>query len=117
MTFDPEHASSSKPAIRSEFAGDPDMQEIIEMFVEEMPQRIRQLRESWVAGQFDTVKCVAHQLKGASGGYGFGVLGTAAGALERGAMALASGAAERQLEEVRRQMDELIDLCGRVTAE
>lgn len=116
MTFDPDHSSKPRPEIRSEFADDPDMQEIIEKFVQEMPQRINQLEQSWTTGQFQTVKRVAHQLKGASGGYGFATLGNAAGVLEQGANALAANIEATQLAQVKTQLDALIELCKRVSA-
>lgn len=116
MPFDPEFQSMPKPVIRSEFSGDPDMREIIEMFVSEMPDRIRQLETSWVTGQFDAIKCVAHQLKGASGGYGFSTVGSAAGNLENSLKALVEKTEDTQLANVKSQLDSLIELCRRISS-
>ncbi|MBC7771298.1 MAG: Hpt domain-containing protein [Pyrinomonadaceae bacterium] len=116
MTFDPDFDSKPDSEIRSEFAGDPDMQEIIEMFVQDMPERISQLQNSWQTGEFEMVKRVAHQLKGASGGYGFSVLGTAASELEQGVKALASNTEDSQFVQVKTQLDALVEICRRVSA-
>jgi HPt (histidine-containing phosphotransfer) domain-containing protein len=96
----------------SQLSGDPDMAELVELFVGEMPERVRLVVEHFEKGQMGELKRVAHQLKGACGGYGFPQVGAAAGELEK---ALAQGAAE-DLERVRRRVDELVELCRRVSA-
>lgn len=95
--------------IRSTFADDPDMQELVRWFVSEMPGRVREIRESWSERRAADLERLAHQLKGASAGYGFACLGEAAARLER---SLKSGAG---LPEVRGQVEGLIEMCGRIT--
>ncbi|MBY0307806.1 MAG: Hpt domain-containing protein [Phycisphaerales bacterium] len=102
-------------AIRSEFANDPDMREIVEMYVQEMPQRVAKLEELWAAQQMDELKRLAHQIKGSSGGYGFVPVGGAAGKVEASLMALSEGSASASLDQLRNQFEELLSMCRRVT--
>lgn len=101
--------------LRSEFANDPDMAEIVEMFVDEMPQRTQQLTTLWTNQQMEDLKRFAHQIKGASGGYGFPVVGAAAAKVEASLNALCEGSANVTLQDLRKQVEELINLCQRVT--
>lgn len=94
--------------IQSEFASDPGMREIVEAFVQEMPNKIRALEDAYAAGAEVDLRRLAHQMKGACGGYGFGSLGESAGRLE----AAIDGSAE--LASLRGQLDELVSMCSRV---
>lgn len=100
-------------AITSTFAGDPDMNELIELFVGDLPDRVREVEQSWHNQKLSDLKRIAHQLKGASAGYGFPALGSVAGELEQ---ALSQPMADETevLEQARRHVDELLDLCKRV---
>jgi len=115
MPSDPNN-TAGQPNIRSEFASDPDMQEIIGLFVQEMPERIAQLQSSWTSGEFDAVKRLAHQLKGAGGGYGFPTLGQAAGKLESSVNTLVNNSHGTELNGIKAQLDALVELCNRVAA-
>ncbi len=95
----------------SSFVDDPEMTEIVGLFVRELPARIEALREAWSSGQGPALARLAHQLKGAAPGYGFAPIGEAAEALERGVRALGSGAAD--LARLRAEFDELVRVCGR----
>lgn len=55
----------------SDFADDPDMLEIIEMFVDGLSERIDSILTAFEDRNFTSVSGIAHQLKGASGGYGY----------------------------------------------
>lgn len=100
----------------SEFAHDPDMHELVGMFVDEMPERVRSLQELWQARDLETLQRVAHQLKGASGGYGFTSVGKAAGRLEEALKGAPPGRPpESHLADLRSRVDELIGLCRRVS--
>lgn len=98
----------------SEYATDPDMQEILTLFIQEMPERVEALQKSWRASEFDQVKRLAHQLKGAGGGYGYPTLGEAAGKLEKSLNEAATKSHADSLESLRAQLDELVNLCNRV---
>jgi HPt (histidine-containing phosphotransfer) domain-containing protein len=100
--------------ILSTLSGDPDMLELIQLFVDEIPERARCLQDFWRRSEFAELRRIAHQLKGASGGYGFPDLGVAAGELERQLTAAADSSSTPDLSSVSRQVDELIDLCHRV---
>lgn len=94
--------------IRSEYANDPGMREIVEAFVQEMPNRIRALEDAFGAGAQTDLRRLAHQMKGSCGGYGFGTVGEAAGRLE------ASLDANAELSSLKGQLDELVSMCSRV---
>lgn len=72
----------SVDAVYSEFAGDPDFRELLEMFVSTIPEKQSALRGHFSAGRIEQLRVIAHQMKGAGGGYGFGGLSTRAAALE-----------------------------------
>lgn len=97
-----------KTPIVSAFADDPDMLELVEWFVEQIPQRVRQLEESFENGTLEELGTLAHQLKGAGGSYGFPQITESARRLEQQSR-------ESDVEEIRRGLDELVDLCNRVS--
>jgi HPt (histidine-containing phosphotransfer) domain-containing protein len=57
--------------IRSVYEGDPDMLEIVREFARELPERARALEERLAVANLGELARLAHQLKGAGGGYGF----------------------------------------------
>lgn len=107
------HGPLQQDSLRSEFAGDPDMAELVELFVSEVPQRIDMIADAYRAEQWDLLQRISHQLKGASAGYGFPDLGTAAGKVEH---IIKSGpiADEQILLELTLGVKELITMCRRV---
>jgi HPt (histidine-containing phosphotransfer) domain-containing protein len=70
--------------VRSEFADDPDMAGIIALFVSELPSRVSSMQSALDSGDFAQLRVLAHQLKGAAGGYGFPKLGEAAALVDQG---------------------------------
>lgn len=106
-------SESSQPdgAIRSDFADDTEMSELIELFVEDMQNRIDELEAAWRDADAEALERAAHQLKGASAGYGFPIVGDAAGRLEA-----TIKAAERDLSSAASEFNQLIDLCSRAAA-
>ena len=102
----------SAPPILSTLASDPDMSELIQLFVEEIPDRVRTLQDFWQRRDLNELKRIAHQLKGSGGGYGFATLGAAAGTLEHTLDQTAS--AQPDLDSIARQVDDLVNLCTRV---
>lgn len=93
--------------IQSDFDGDPAMRELIELFVSEMPAKATKLSELFEEQQIDELRRLAHQLKGAAGGYGFGVISEAAAKLEQSIKSL------EEAEQMHEQVEALIDLCQR----
>lgn len=102
-------------AIRSTLATDPDMVELISMFVDELPQRTATLQSLVEQRDLAQLKRMAHQLKGAAGGYGFADLGTSAASLERVLLNVCPPPCEEELKRVRERVDELVDLCRRAS--
>lgn len=69
--------------IRSIYEDDEDMMEIVREFAEELPDRAATLESLLASGELDELKSLAHQLKGAGGGYGFTPITDAAAVLEK----------------------------------
>jgi histidine phosphotransfer protein HptB len=91
-------------------ADDPDLADLVQMFVDEMPRRIADLREFRAAGDWDGVARCAHQLKGAAGSYGFHQLTPYAAALE------AAVRDESAPTGATVPLQALIEACSRVSA-
>ena len=68
----------------SEFADDPDMADIVEMFLDELPERINSLESAIKDGDAELLQRLAHQLRGAGTGYGFPQITDAGAVLEDG---------------------------------
>src|SRR5437016_5645232 len=98
--------------LKSQFSDDPDMAELIALFITELPERVEAIRAAQQSGAGANLKRISHQLKGASAGYGFPTIGAAAAKVEDGLRA--GGSDESQaLERVRAEVDELVNLCRR----
>lgn len=117
MTTNHPNSGGARDMLISEFAGDPDMQELIKLFVDEMPQRIDVLLDCWRRGAVIELRRVAHQMKGACGGYGFPQVGVVAGELESTLAELSQRGDAGGLEGLREQIDDLVSLCRRISAE
>jgi signal transduction histidine kinase/HPt (histidine-containing phosphotransfer) domain-containing protein len=103
-------AVQSKAPLVSDLAGDPDMAELVEMFVDELPARVSAIQSSLASQDFDALQRLAHQLKGSAGGYGFPTITDAAKTLEQNLKAA------RDLSAMAEQVRELADLCSRAQA-
>jgi len=95
--------------IVSSFSDDPEMTELIGLFVSELPDRIETIRGALLSGDHLFLKRVVHQLKGAAPSYGFSRIGDAAGKIET---SLQAGVG---LDRLPPAVDELISLCERAT--
>ena len=89
----------------STLAQDPDLGELVEIFVEEMPRRISGLLDQLDRSDWEGLKRIAHQLKGAAGSYGFAPITPSASRVEE---AIRQSQPE---EEIRRTVEALVDLC------
>lgn len=67
----------------SSMCDDADMVELIEMFVQEVPDRLAQLEQCLDQANWSELARFAHQLKGAGGSYGFPQLTPVAARLEQ----------------------------------
>lgn len=98
----------TQTCVYSQLGNDPDLAEIVEMFVEEMPQRIAALLRHLEQKDWESLRRMAHQLKGAAGSYGFEPVSPSAGRVE-------SAIRDQQPEQqIRFSVLELVDLCGRL---
>ncbi len=94
----------------SEFANDADMVEIIEMFLDGLEERVTSLDAVYGASDLNQLGSIAHQLKGAAGGYGYPIISRLACDVERLAKA---GEADDVL---RSTLDRLVLMCRRAIA-
>jgi HPt (histidine-containing phosphotransfer) domain-containing protein len=94
----------------STLVNDPDLAEIVAMFVDEMPARLRDLQAQAGCANWDQLARLAHQLKGAAGSYGFDHITPFAARLEK---AVRNGEPQAS---VHAAVEELVDACGRVRA-
>lgn len=95
--------------VRSEFADDEDFVELLEMFTDEIPIRRQRLEVAFNAQDIEELKSLAHQLKGAGGGYGYPHLTTISARLEQACK-------DNVQDEITNQYQELHQYLGRVTA-
>jgi len=103
-------ANSTAPIV-SEFSDDADMLELVEMFVDELPDRASAIQDAATAEDNDAISHLAHQLKGSGGGYGFPILTDVAAKVEKLAR---SG---DDLAQLNVAINELCDICRRATAQ
>ena len=69
-------------AMRDAFCADPDMADVIEEFVARLPGTMTAMAESLERSGHEDLRRLAHQLKGAGGGYGYPLLTEQARKLE-----------------------------------
>lgn len=74
--------SNDRPPIHSDFESDPDFQDLVVLFVDELGSRVDSIRQAFVEEDVAALRRIAHQLKGSAGGYGFDPIGDAASRLE-----------------------------------
>lgn len=91
----------------SSLGGDPDLGEIVELFVEEMPGRMATVLGHFESGNWEELRRTAHQLRGAAGSYGFDPISPWAARLEE---CILGGRSE---EEIRRAVEDLVTVCSR----
>jgi len=92
----------------STLADDPDMGELVELFVDELPNRIASLHTAFTTSDLDALARCAHQLKGAAGSYGFDAMTPALQRLEQ------SVRQRSPQTELQQRLDEVTSLALRV---
>ncbi len=97
-------------AIISDLSDDADMVELVEMFVEELPQRAASMKDAIEQQDLDALCRIAHQLKGAAGGYGFPTITDAARDLEQAVKA------NEALEKLTEEVKTISSMCDRARA-
>jgi histidine phosphotransfer protein HptB len=100
--------STSDAPIFSIFADDEDLGELITLFVDEIPLRIESLLEAAHDADWEGVRRLAHQLKGAGGSYGFQEVTEVAAHLER--TCLTPG----DPETLQAALEEMVQTCRRM---
>jgi len=104
------HSTTETAVLYSSLGSDPDLGEIVGMFVDEMPGRVALLRGLLHACDWQGLRRTAHQLKGSAGSYGFDPISPCAGEVEN---ALRNDQPE---EQIRAAVEALIDMCNRARA-
>ena len=94
----------------SELADDPDMLDLVNEFIDELPKRAEAIVACGAAEDLATIRTLAHQLKGSAGGYGFPAITDAAAKVEQSARGNA------ELAVITEQINELATLCQRARA-
>ena len=94
--------------VYSHLAADPDLGELVDLFVQEMPDRINALDAQAKSRDWNQLAETAHQIKGAAGCYGFDEITPYAARLE------AAAREAQQEEQILSALDELLTLCRRV---
>lgn len=92
----------------SSLAADPDLAELVDLFVAELPERLAALHSALETSRIADVARFAHQLKGAGGSYGFPQLTPVAARLE---MLAKQSAPETLLCDA---LNDLVAVAGRV---
>jgi HPt (histidine-containing phosphotransfer) domain-containing protein len=96
--------------VYSSLADDPDFSDLVEKFVQKIPHRISEMETHLQSHNWQLLARTAHQLKGASGSYGFETLTPYAEHLE-------TAAKEAQPEDqILAAFKELLDFCRRLRA-
>ena len=102
-------ATPADAAMVSKYSQDPDMVELVAEFVGRLDERLAEMRLAADAGQWDELRRLAHQMKGAGGSYGYPELTRLAGELEANARAV-------DTESARLGLMRLAELCRRIRA-
>lgn len=97
--------SNDTALLYSPLSADPDLAEVVELFVSEMPDRVANLLKCVESSDWDSLRRAAHQLKGAAGSYGFMPITPAAARVED---AIRQSSPEA---EILQAVDELVHLC------
>ena len=102
------HAVATREFIYSDLAIDPDLVELVDMFVSEVPDRVTRMQDCAAANDWEGLRRLAHQIKGAAGSYGFSEVTPYAARLE-------ANLKEAQPEDVvLANLSELLDVCGKL---
>jgi len=89
----------------SALASDPDLADLVEMFVEEIPARIAAMQAHFENEDWKGLLSLAHQLKGAAGSYGFADITPLSRNLELACRDLGPGAIRSELDCLREACD------------
>ncbi len=105
-----ESTTGTGQVLYSTLAEDPDLAEIVEMFVDEMPDRVEKILNCFESEDWEGLRSASHQLKGAAGSYGFSTITPCAGVLE------ATVKQTKSEDEIRSAVEDLVSMCRNVRA-
>lgn len=111
MAEDKPPAPDRGEPLRSQYADDPEMADILELFVREMPRRLEALSEAWKRRELETLTHMVHQIKGASGLYGYPSVGQAARDLEQTLRQLVERGTAVGPPQLQSEFNRLLELC------
>jgi HPt (histidine-containing phosphotransfer) domain-containing protein len=94
-------------ALTSHLESDPDLCVVVDIFVEEFPKMLAEIKNACEDTDESSLKKVAHQLKGASRSAGFMIIGDRAEAIEK-------QIASDQIDGAKKIVDQLCDLCEKL---
>ena len=100
------HAANSGGEIVSFLEGDPDYQKAVETFVENLPNRVDEIKNAYKKGDMKDLAFKVHALKGLGGFAGFPVFTEKAKMMEQTLKA-------NEIDKLTCQVDELVQLCLR----
>lgn len=95
--------------VYSEFADDPDFGDLLHLFIESLHKQRSEILSLFQDRQWDGLHSMAHQIKGAAGGYGFPQLTEKAYALE-------TAAGEKNEAEIAIHLEDLLTYMARLSA-
>jgi CheY-like chemotaxis protein len=103
----------SRRVLHSELRDDPEFAELVEVFVAGLPATLSRIDDAFRAGDLLDLARVAHQIKGAAGGYGYPLISDLARTVEQHAKdrATADGAFDPG-SELSEAVALLVDQCG-----
>lgn len=96
--------------IYSDFGDDEDLAELVEMFVDEIPDRVQTMLDAAEGSDWEQLGRIAHQMKGAAGSYGFSEVTNVAAVLEHACRQNASA------ETIQRALQDLVTMCLKMRA-
>jgi CheY-like chemotaxis protein len=82
---------------------------VLDRFVSRLPERVNQIRNLLDGGDLENLRKAVHNLKGAGSGYGFAPLS------EQSARAEDALRAQQSVDQVRREVEQLVELIRRVS--
>ncbi|MFA6044969.1 MAG: Hpt domain-containing protein [Phycisphaerales bacterium] len=101
-----------KAPLKSTLADDPEMAELVMEFVADLAKRRDAIQVAMETQRVDELRRLAHQLRGASASYGLRPIGEAAAKVEDAIKAMGT-APVSELERIRADVDDLLEVCER----
>ena len=95
-------------AIVSSLEGDPELGIIVDIFAEEFPRILKEIKKASDTADTELLKQAAHQLKGSSQSAGFSVIGNYA--IELGKLA------DEEIDKTKKTVDQLTCICEQMIA-